>query len=40
VVSEGARHWAAGVYGDRSFAEIVGRDIGALVAGFSGPAVA
>ncbi|WP_405733479.1 hypothetical protein OG607_37605 [Streptomyces sp. NBC_01537] len=40
MVSEGARHWAAGVYGDRSFAEIVGRDIAALVAGFSGHAVA
>jgi AcrR family transcriptional regulator len=35
LVSEGARHWAAGNYGDRSFAEIVGRDITALVAGYS-----
>ena len=40
MVSEGARHWAAGMYGDRSFAETVGRDIAALVAGFSGHAVA
>jgi AcrR family transcriptional regulator len=35
LVSEGARHWAAGSYGDRSFAEVVGRDIDALVAGYS-----
>jgi AcrR family transcriptional regulator len=35
LVSEGARHWAAGAYGDRSFAEVVGRDITALVAGYS-----
>ena len=34
LVSEGARHWAAGVYGDRSFAEVVGRDITALIAGY------
>jgi AcrR family transcriptional regulator len=34
LVSEGARHWAAGVYGDRSFAEVVGGDINALVAGY------
>ena len=34
LVSEGARHWATGVYGDRSFAEVVGRDIAALVAGY------
>jgi AcrR family transcriptional regulator len=33
LVSEGARHWAAGNYGDRSFAEVVGRDIAALVDG-------
>jgi AcrR family transcriptional regulator len=32
-VSEGVRHWAAGTYGDRSFAEVVGRDIAALIAG-------
>ena len=38
LVSEGARHWAAGVYGDRSFAEVVGRDITALIAGYSGSA--
>jgi AcrR family transcriptional regulator len=35
LVSEGARHWAAGAYGDRSFAEVVGRDITALIAGYS-----
>ena len=35
LVSEGARHWAAGKYGDRSFAEVVGRDIVALVDGFA-----
>jgi AcrR family transcriptional regulator len=34
LVSEGARHWAAGTYGDRSFADVVGRDITALVAGY------
>jgi hypothetical protein len=34
-VSEGVRHWAAGTYGDRSFAEVVGRDIAALIAGYS-----
>jgi AcrR family transcriptional regulator len=34
LVSEGARHWAAGKYGKRSFAEVVGRDIAALVAGY------
>jgi AcrR family transcriptional regulator len=35
LVSEGARHWASGASGDRSFAEVVGRDIAALVAGYS-----
>jgi AcrR family transcriptional regulator len=34
-VSEGVRHWAAGTYGDRSFAEVVTRDIAALIAGFN-----
>jgi AcrR family transcriptional regulator len=33
LVTEGARHWAAGAYGDQSFAEVVGRDIAALIAG-------
>jgi AcrR family transcriptional regulator len=37
LVSEGARHWAAGKYEDRSFTEVVGRDIAALVAGYSTP---
>jgi AcrR family transcriptional regulator len=35
LVSEGARHWAAGNYGDRSFAEVVGRDIVAMVDGYA-----
>jgi AcrR family transcriptional regulator len=35
LVSEGARHWAAGTYGQRSFAEVVGLDIAALVEGHS-----
>jgi len=34
LVGEGARHWAAGRYGQRSFADVVGRDITALVRGF------
>jgi AcrR family transcriptional regulator len=34
-VSEGVRHWAAGTYGDRSFAEVVTRDIAALIAGYN-----
>jgi AcrR family transcriptional regulator len=40
LVSEGARHWAAGAYGNRSFAEVVGRDIAALVAGYSAASAA
>jgi AcrR family transcriptional regulator len=35
LVSEGARQWAAGTYGNRSFADVVGRDITALVDGYS-----
>jgi AcrR family transcriptional regulator len=35
LISEGARHWAAGRYEARSFAEVVGRDIAALVTGHS-----
>ncbi|MDT5010778.1 MAG: hypothetical protein QOH57_2395 [Mycobacterium sp.] len=34
LVSEGARHWAAGTFGDRSFREVVGRDIAAVIAGY------
>jgi AcrR family transcriptional regulator len=34
-VSEGVRHWASGAYGDRSFAEVVTRDIAALIAGYN-----
>ncbi|AGB24683.1 transcriptional regulator [Mycobacterium sp. JS623] len=37
MVSEGARHWAAGTYGKRPFAEVVGRDIAALVEGYRQP---
>lgn len=40
LVSEGARNWAAGAYGDRSFAEVVGRDIAALVDGYSAASAA
>ena len=35
LVSEGARLWAAGRFDGRSFAEVVGRDIAALVVGYS-----
>jgi AcrR family transcriptional regulator len=35
LVSEGARHWAAGIFGDRSFTDVVGADIAAVVAGYS-----
>lgn len=34
-VSEGVRHWALGGCGKRSFADVVARDIGALIAGFN-----
>jgi AcrR family transcriptional regulator len=40
LVSEGARHWASGAYGSRSFAEVVGRDIAALVSGYSAASAA
>ncbi|MGE2835225.1 TetR/AcrR family transcriptional regulator [Mycobacterium sp. SMC-4] len=33
-VSEGVRHWAAGAFGSRSFAEVVTGDIVALIIGF------
>jgi hypothetical protein len=33
-VSEGVRHWASGMFGDRSFADVVTNDIAALIAGF------
>jgi hypothetical protein len=29
------RHWAAGTYGDRSFTDVVGRGIAALIAGYN-----
>jgi AcrR family transcriptional regulator len=34
-VSEGVRHWALGSYGRRSFADVVARDIAALITGFN-----
>jgi AcrR family transcriptional regulator len=34
-VSEGVRHWAAGLFGDRTFSEVVTRDIAALIAGYN-----
>ncbi len=34
-VSEGVRHWASGGFGDRSFSDVVARDIAALIAGFN-----
>ncbi|WP_207947082.1 TetR/AcrR family transcriptional regulator [Actinomadura sp. 7K507] len=33
LLESGTRHWAAGEYGDRGFAEVVGRDITAFVTG-------
>jgi AcrR family transcriptional regulator len=35
LVGEGVRHWAAGRYADKSFTEMISRDIGALVAGYN-----
>lgn len=35
LVSEGARHWAAGSFGNRSFAQVVGDDIAAVIAGYT-----
>ena len=37
LVSEGARRWAAGSYQGRSFTDVVGRDIAALIVGYSAP---
>ncbi len=37
LVSEGARLWAAGRFDGPSFAKVVGRDIAALVVGYSTP---
>ncbi|MDZ4232370.1 MAG: TetR/AcrR family transcriptional regulator, partial [Dietzia sp.] len=34
MVSEGARHWAAGAFGTRSFAEVVTSDITTLIDGY------
>lgn len=34
-VSEGVRHWALGSFGHRSFADVVARDIAALIAGLN-----
>jgi AcrR family transcriptional regulator len=35
LVSEGARHWAAGAFGDRSFADVVTADICTLINGYT-----
>jgi AcrR family transcriptional regulator len=35
LVSEGARHWAAGTFGERSFADVVTADICTLVNGYA-----
>jgi AcrR family transcriptional regulator len=35
LVSEGARHWAAGAFGERSFADVVTADITALIDGYT-----
>jgi AcrR family transcriptional regulator len=35
LMEAGTRHWAAGEYGDRGFAEVVGRDITAFITGYS-----
>jgi AcrR family transcriptional regulator len=35
LVSEGARHWAAGSFGDRSFADVVTADICTLINGYT-----
>jgi len=40
LVSEGARQWAMGGYGNKSFAGVVGRDIAALVEGYSAASAA
>lgn len=34
LVSEGARHWAAGAFGDRGFADVVTTDIRTLLRGY------
>lgn len=34
-VSEGVRRWAAGGFGERSFADVVAEDIAALIAGYN-----
>lgn len=36
LVSEGARHWAAGAFGARRFTDVVGADIATLIAGTTG----
>jgi AcrR family transcriptional regulator len=35
MVSEGARHWAAGAFGERSFADVVTADIATLIDGYT-----
>ena len=34
ILETGTRHWAAGEYGERGFAEVVGRDIRAYITGY------
>ncbi|OLT12134.1 TetR family transcriptional regulator [Actinomadura sp. CNU-125] len=34
LLETGTRHWAAGEYGERGFAEVVGRDITAYITGY------
>ena len=34
-VSEGVRHWASGLFGDQSFADVVAADIAALITGYN-----
>lgn len=38
LVGEGARHWAAGAFGENAFADVVAADISALVAGYTAAA--
>lgn len=35
LVSEGVRHWAGGSFGNRTFTDVVARDIGAMITGFN-----
>ncbi|MDT0478499.1 hypothetical protein RM863_40990, partial [Streptomyces sp. DSM 41014] len=35
LVSEGVRHWAGGGFGNRSFTDVVARDISEMITGFN-----